>query len=468
MLRLVGSTRANAIDAQSRWAASASSSSSTPRPGPVRQAQQVAVEARLAARRSWPRTAAGSRARGRARRPRPRTAAPAPRAPRRRSRAGRRGRSRGRSAGGPAIPFASPIPPTFASFTVASSQAPARGGALGVLAALDALVGGDRDRGRAADLGELAQVGDRLLDQLDVERLDHRAARRAPRRRSRRRWRRAGSAASGRAPRAPPAPGRRRRRPPSLSLKVVKPARRPALGVGGHRARDRPATSVALQRDRGGLGRAEQRHSGCPDALPARSKIAISSAAFAGPGSRRPAATWMKVSTAARSGSSPEKSERSRAAEAARGRAAAPRSIARQVGAAAQRQRHRLAETLEPARRCAGARAASRAVRACRARSCTALRTAARTGPARPRSTFIRRASSRPAASSRLKAPSRAPVCGEGAVQRRAVGARRAPPGCGGRAPAARRAARSAPPPARRPPPGATASTGKAPPTRAR
>ena len=86
--------------------------------------------------------------------------------------------------------------------------------------------------------------------------------------------------------------------------------------------------------------------SGSPDALPARSKSAISSAAFAGAGSRRPAATWMKASTAARSGSSPAKSERSDRRRRRVERSSARWTVA-EVGAAAQRERHRLAEADE-------------------------------------------------------------------------------------------------------------------------
>ena len=140
-------------------------------------------------------------------------AASAPPAPPPRSRPGRRGRWRRRRAAPRRSRSPPPGPPTLESLTPVSSQAPDRDRPLGVGAALDALVAGERDRGRRRQLGRLLQRRHRLLGQLDLERLElgQRPLRRLQR--PRRRWRRPGSAPPARAPRAPPAPGRRRRRP---------------------------------------------------------------------------------------------------------------------------------------------------------------------------------------------------------------------------------------------------------------
>ena len=69
---------------------------------------------------------------------------------RRRSRPGRRGRSRDRTGRTSAIAIAASGPPTLESLIPASAQAPARAARSRVRAALDALVAGDRDRGRLA------------------------------------------------------------------------------------------------------------------------------------------------------------------------------------------------------------------------------------------------------------------------------------------------------------------------------
>ena len=110
-----------------------------------------------------------------------------------RSRPARRGRWRGRSGRTSAISIAASGPPTLESLTPVSAQAPDRHRPLGVGAALDALVGGDRDRGRRRDLGRLLQGGDRLLGELDLERLQ-RPASVSPCPGPRRHWRRRGSA----------------------------------------------------------------------------------------------------------------------------------------------------------------------------------------------------------------------------------------------------------------------------------
>ena len=280
MLRLVRVHRSERYPrATSRCRSSARSSISTPRPGPVGQVQERRHAPRTRPRRSCPRTAPAWRARGRARRSSRRGRAPGRRAPRRRSRPARRGRSTGRRAARAAIPAAAPIPPTLASFTVASWQAPASRRPLAPPWRWS------RSRRRrsgsrvaAAHRGHPLEVGGGLLGQLDPERLHRVAARPPPRRRSRRRWRRRGCCASGPDRLAHRlAPARRRRRIPTFSLKVSKPAL-PSAAASAATAVGAPATRVALQRTGAELA-PSMRHTGIPEIRPARSKSAISTAA---------------------------------------------------------------------------------------------------------------------------------------------------------------------------------------------
>ena len=216
----------------SRRAASASSSSSTPSPGPSPSSSRPAFEPRAGADRRRE-EARGGEPVGEARLGQGAAEAPAPRARRRRSRPAPRARSRGTRGAPAAISSAAAIPPTLASFTVASSQAPSSTAsrASRALVTLSSAASGIRVRERSSAIASSPPTGcsassivwraiarSRSLASLDV---------------STRRWRRPGSAPRRRAPREPSptwvtSPGS-----PTLSLKVLKPS-------AAHSSRQRP------------------------------------------------------------------------------------------------------------------------------------------------------------------------------------------------------------------------------------
>ena len=304
-----------------------------------------------------------------------------------------------------AISIAASGPPTLESLMPASRAGADPGGALGVGAALDALVG--RRSGSRSSRASSRQP----------PRSSPPAARRARRRaapappasasrspRPRRRWRRRGSARPARAPRARRAPGRRRRPAPSFSLKVEKPssAQRSASATT---AAGSPATSVALQRTgSGSAARGPRRSSG-----------------------RRPPAAQVEQRGQRRAAG--RRREARRVAEPRLVQRVAARSSALQLGddlrqrrAAAQAERHRFAEPDQALLVAQSQQHHLAPLEPSRARSRRARGRAARRGLPRPRRfasrqpcTLAQLASSRPAETSRLKAASRAPVAARAA-----------------------------------------------------
>ena len=325
--------------------------------------------------------------------------------------------------------FASPMPPTLASFTVARSQAPSARRALGVLDALDA-----SRRRRSGSIGRrvtsaisarsatgcsassipsgsiMPQHAERPRRRPGAVRVDA-----DPRVRARARSRTARTSAT-----SSPAP--------SLSLKVSNP-RRPSARPSAATPSGSPATSVALQRT--GVGRlgAEQRQSGPPRALPARSKSAISIAAAAGAGSRGRRRRGCTRRPRRAVGSSPATSARSARRRRRRARAGrARRASQRRRAATAARPRR----APRGPRRCEPDAGPSRALERCPAPSRRARETAASTGRPRPRThrpCSVRQAAiSSPSETEQAEDAEQGAGPGQGAVERRAVGARRAPP----------------------------------------
>ena len=203
--------------------------------------------ARTRSRRSSRRRVAASRGRGRASRRRS-AARRSPRASRRprRSRPGRRARWR-RRRGGPVDPQPRLDPADLRDLHPGHREAPAAHGPRRVLDGDDALVARQRDRDPPRQLRRFLDRLDRLLDQLDPERLDRRQDLGRLARATTKRSRRAGSSPRPRAPRARPAPAPTSSPAPTFSLNVPNPsaAQRSASAATSSA---RPVTSVALQR----------------------------------------------------------------------------------------------------------------------------------------------------------------------------------------------------------------------------
>ena len=176
--------------------------------GAVADDQLVALGGEAVADRDR-RTAARSPGRARLRHLRRSTAGPAPREPRRRSRPAPRERSRGRTGSPRAIPRAAPSPPTLATLTAASSQAPPARALGGHRRARP----GSRPRRSSPQPASAGPPSARRCRPAAPP-ARSRGGRAPPavrrrRRRSRLRWRRLGSRRPGRAPAAPSPPASR-------------------------------------------------------------------------------------------------------------------------------------------------------------------------------------------------------------------------------------------------------------------
>ena len=298
----------------------------------------------------------------------------------------------------------------------------------------------------ARDPRHPAQAGDRLLGELDVERLDRRSGLAIASRPSQASFASTRIRACG-----PDRLAHRRDRAassspaPSFSLKVAKPSAAQSRRLSGDlvgfsRGQRRVAVRPARARSAEEL---PQRHARClGDEVEQRALERRRG------GGGEPARRGQLEHRRDREPRADPSSTASRSRPTSRVAASAMRLL--DLGerrAAAERQRHRLAEPLRRRRRCAAAAAPSRAGRAPRGRSRRARGTAARRE--RSRALDPHQPSTRPAASSTLNAASSIPVAGQRAVQAGPVGAR-ADRARAARARAGRAAARAARPPGRR------------------